>query len=126
MKKEALELSPVCDYLLDEIELTLKKLRGSVAFGLFDLFSKTSNRSIGKKTNQEELDNHINHIKFGINKLQNELSEMDILEEEEEISAWAKTMFSDTFLRGDMQGLILEMEGLKEAIMRLSEKMNTL
>lgn len=131
MFNEVLEARSVCDYLLDEIEITMKKLKGVMGFGIFDIFGKGTFSGVAKKVRMEEVDKHMNHIKFGIKKLQYALYDMNEGDEfgaeiglDYPISIWIDSFFTDSFVKGEMKVLYQELAQLKTLVEKIKEKLS--
>lgn len=131
MFNEIMEAKRVNDYLLDETEIAMKKLKRIMGWRIFTFFSKGRFISIITKNKIREVDHHLSHIKFGLRSLQFILDDMErCLEFRQEfelnysVSVWMDNSYKDSAVEKEMEALFVELEQLKKSLTELNEKLN--
>lgn len=131
MKKEVMEARKLCDYLINEIEVAMRKIKGAMGRGILDVLPSGNLAFIMKKSKIEEVEHHVSHIKFCLNKLQQEFYDINELSKlnrdgilDYNVMIWLDNIYTETFVKEEMEQMYRELEELRENVCLQYDKLN--
>lgn len=124
------EAREICDYLLDEIELSIYSINRAMTSRCLNIVSKFCLRRTKKNNNIQEVNLHIDNIKYGLKRLQLDLYDIgESLEGEEskeltkEIDLWIFHVYSDILFQEELVVLKDELTKLRKTVSDFYERL---
>lgn len=117
------EARRICDYLLDEIELSIYSINRAMKSKYLNIISKICLRRTRKNKNIQEVNLHIDNIKYGLKRLQLDLYDiedrmegMESKELSKEIDLWIYHVYSDILFQEELIVLKHELGKLRKMV----------